>query len=172
MHPPVLFLDIDGVLVACPEGEHTAPQFTPCCVEALKIIIQAVPGLQIVFSTTWRLPPHVDRLHDEWRAHGLPVAIARDGTPDTRDDAEVSRFLRRGLEIAEWLEAHPDVTRWVVVDDERMGIEPVLGIERCVFTDPRRGLTVDEAARAIGILSASFRAPEATLSKRHFDPRE
>jgi hypothetical protein len=90
MEPPVIFLDIDGVLVAYPDGEHTAPQFTPRCVEALKAIIQAVPRLQVVFSTTWRLPQHVNRLHEEWQAHSLPVEIARDGTPDTREDAEVS----------------------------------------------------------------------------------
>ncbi|MCW1924479.1 HAD domain-containing protein [Luteolibacter arcticus] len=152
MHPPVLFLDIDGVLIAFPEGEPTAPQFTPQCVEALKVVIAAVPRLQIVFSTTWRLGEHVNRLHSEWLAHRLPIAITRDGTPDTREDPSVPRIHRRGREIEAWLAAHPGVSRWAVIDDDRLAIEPILSATRCVFTDPARGMDTGHAERLIAIL--------------------
>lgn len=149
---PIIFLDIDGVLIAYPEGEHTPPQFTPRCVAAFKTILEAVLRIRVVLSSTWRLPQHVNQLHAQWLENGFPESLAWDGTPDTRGDPNVSRLHRRGLEIKAWLEAHPNVQRWVLLDDERMAIEPILGNDRCVFTNPARGLTAEDAERAIGIL--------------------
>ena len=152
---PIIFLDIDGVLIAYPEGEHTPPQFTPRCVDAFRSILQAVPSVRVVLSSTWRLPRHVNRLHQQWLENGFPVSLAWDGTPDTREDRNISPLYRRGLEIKAWLAAHPEVSRWVVLDDERLAIEPILGNERCVFTNPARGLTPESAEKAIGILAMS-----------------
>ncbi len=152
---PIIFLDIDGVLIDQPEGEPTKPVFTPRCVEAFRMIVTAVPVAKVVFSTTWRLPPHVNRLHEQWLLHGFPPSLALAGTPDLRDDPTVSRRHRRGLEILAWLKANPDATRWVVLDDDRPAIEPILGLHQCVFTNPERGLTSDDALRAVGILGAS-----------------
>jgi hypothetical protein len=122
---PIIFLDIDGVLIAYPEGEHTPPQFTPRCVEAFKCILRAVPRVRVVLSSTWRLPQHVNQLHAQWFANDLPESLAWDATPDTRSDPVVSRLYRRGLEIKAWLE---------------------------------RGLTADDAERAIEILSCPHAA--------------
>jgi hypothetical protein len=150
--PPILFLDVDGVLVPDRQDAPATTQFHLACVEVFRSVLVAVPGVRVVFSTTWRLPQHVKRLHEQWTAHGFPLALAMDGTPDLRGDVTVSRLHRRGLEIRAWLDAHPAVDRWVVLDDERMGIEPILGDARCVFTNPARGLTADDAERAVGIL--------------------
>lgn len=149
----VLFLDIDGVLIAYPEGVHTPPQFTPRCVEAFKSILQAVPRAKVVLSSTWRWPQHVNRLHEQWLQNGFPENLVIDATPDTRQDPSVSPLYRRGLEIKAWLDSHPEVQNWVVLDDERMAIETVLDPSRCVFTNPSRGLTIDDSEVAIGILS-------------------
>jgi hypothetical protein len=94
----------------------------------------------------------VNRLHEQWLEHGFPLSLALDGTPDLSGDPNVSRLYRRGLEIKAWLEANPGAARWVVIDDERMGIEPIHGRARCVFTNPAHGLTADDAERAVGIL--------------------
>lgn len=59
---------------------------------------------------------------------------------------------RRGEEIRLWLEEHPAYQDWVVVDDDRMGIENVIPNDRCVFSDPRRGLERMDAEKAIRIL--------------------
>lgn len=151
-NPPTLFLDIDGVLIAYPEGEHTPPMFTPRCVEAFRSILDAVPGLRVVFSTTWRLPLHVNRLHEQWLAHGFSEDLTIDGTPDTRDEPAVPRMYRRGNEIRIWLERNRWCRNWAVLDDEQLSIEPVIDTERCVFTDPGRGLEFWEAERVIKIL--------------------
>jgi hypothetical protein len=152
MNPPIIFLDIDGVLIAYPEGEPTTPAFTPRCVEAFRMILAAVPSARVVLATTWRLPLHVNRLHEQWLGHGFPESLAIDGTPDLRNDPSVSRFHLRGMEIRAWLDAHPEVSRWVAIDDDRMAIEGILDNDQCVFTNPARGLTDQEAERAVGIL--------------------
>ncbi len=139
-------------MIAYPEGEPTTPVFTPRCVAAFRMILTAVPSAKVVFSTTWRLDRYVDRLHEQWLDHGFPLSLAIDGTPDLRQDPTVRRRHSRGLEIQRWLEASPGATRWVVLDDDRMAIEEVLNNDHCVFTNPARGLTVDDAARAIEIL--------------------
>lgn len=152
MTPPIIFLDIDGVIV--PDGDDPSNTvFHPRCVETFKTILVAVPGAKVVFSTTWRLPRHLNRLHAQWTEQGFPENLAIDGTPDLREDPSVSRLYRRGLEIRAWLDAHSEVSRWVVIDDERLAIESILDARRCVFTNPARGLTADEAERATGILS-------------------
>ena len=150
---PVIFLDIDGVLIAYPEGEPTPPMFTPRCVEAFKTVLEAVPKARIVFSTTWRYPKHINGLHEQWLAHGFPVSLAWDGTPDTRENPGVPRFSRRGAEIRMWLDAHPEITNYVVIDDDIMSTEPIMGRTRCVYTNPATGMTLRDAEKAIGILA-------------------
>ena len=59
---PFLFLDVDGVLIACLEDEPTAPVFTPGCVEAFRLILEVVPRLRVVFSSTRRHPRQVNLL--------------------------------------------------------------------------------------------------------------
>lgn len=160
--PPILFLDIDGVLVAYPEGEHEAPVFTPSCVATFQMILEVLPRLRLVFSSTWRLPRHVNRLHEQWTAAGLPETLAIDGTPSLP-----RRLDQRGREIAAWLEMRPDVARWAVLDDDRLGIERVLDPSHCVFTDPRRGLTVEDAGRVVEVLGgASVQIRAAVRSRR------
>ena len=150
--PPIIFLDIDGVMITYPEGQPTTQVFTPRCVEAFRMILTAFPSAKVVFSTTWRLPNYVNRLHEQLLEHGFPLSLAIDGTPDLRNDPSVRRRHSRGLEIQRWLEANPSATRWVVIDDDRMAIEETLDNDRCVFTNPARGLTDEDAEKAVAIL--------------------
>jgi hypothetical protein len=153
MPPPIIFLDIDGVMIAYPEGGATGPVFTPRCVAAFKLILAAVPSTKVVFSTTWRLDRYVNRLHEQWLDHKFPASLAIDGTPDLRQDSSILRRHQRGLEIQSWLRSQPDIHCWVALDDEKLAIEPVLGTDRCVFTNPAQGLTSSDAERAIQILT-------------------
>lgn len=149
---PIIFLDIDGVLVPFGDNVPMYPVFLPRCVEVLKSILSAVPSAKVVFSSTWRLPAHVNRLHEQWTEHGFPESLAIDGTPDLRGEPDVSRLHRRGLEIQAWLDANPGVSRWVVIDDDKPAIAATLDCEQCVFTSPDRGLTDDHAREVIRIL--------------------
>lgn len=56
------------------------------------------------------------------------------------------------MEIRTWLDAHPKVSDWVVIDDDRITIEGILDTDRCVFPNPACGLTEMNAGNAVTIL--------------------
>jgi HAD domain in Swiss Army Knife RNA repair proteins len=168
MISPIIFLDIDGVMIAYPEDGSTNPGFTPRCVAAFRLILTAFPSAKVVFSTTWRLPNYVNRLHEQWLEQGFPLSLAMDGTPDLRENPFVQRRQQRGIEIQRWLKANSHVRRWVLLDDDRMAIEEVLDNGRCVFTDPTRGMTASDAEKAMAILTnAPHASPKIWQPSRH-----
>jgi hypothetical protein len=120
---PIIFLDVDGVL------NHRGVFFPgngpdPLCPKCVERFLRLVEGTEarVVVSSTWRLgigdnrPVQklkracvLDRMHDDWRTVDLPNRIANGVLlPDQR----------RGREIAEWLGRHPEVDRYVILDDD------------------------------------------------------
>lgn len=108
-NPEVLFLDFDGVLQTPKRRQWR--EMEHC--EGLFLLLEQRPQLGVVVTSTHRegksnadvalmLPDKVAQ-----RVVGatpvLPVGRARGG---------------RQLEIELWLASHPDVSRWVAVDDE------------------------------------------------------
>lgn len=119
----VLFLDIDGVL-----NSHRSfiaannDAFPDLSIRGMKKIDHVGVGLlrkmcsltdiKIVVSSTWRMGHTVDELA---KAFDLPII---DATPvlDTI----------RGHEIQHWLDRHPDVTNYAIVDDDSDMLESQL----------------------------------------------
>ena len=116
----VIFLDIDGVLN---HEEHykwlhntdeptplqrTYPytEFNPKSCQLLKEIVEET-GAEIVVSSSWRLDG-LAKLNKLFRFFGLPNAI--DITPCLN--------TARGIEIGAWLAAHPEVDKYVILDDD------------------------------------------------------
>lgn len=132
----VLFLDIDGVLNSHQsaifwhrrrdqskwenelfqawEGslkEYLAQEFCPIATSNLEYIMEQVPDLKIVVSSTWRIGETVETLQKIFNfSEVIPPAII-DTTPIHRDGP-------RGLEIQAWLDANPGVEKFVIVDDD------------------------------------------------------
>lgn len=122
----VLFLDIDGVLNCRadwgkPEhqdkGTYVVDQKKVGCLLA---VVKEL-GLSVVLSSSWRNhQDHVDYLyeqgvlssawvHDDWRTirgEGKRIGNSLLWSPSLR-----------GEEIQEWLDRHPEVTAYVIVDD-------------------------------------------------------
>jgi hypothetical protein len=102
----IIFLDIDGVL----NCDHTPnPRKFPYVVDPglldnLNVLI-ARTGARVVLSSTWRTDP-VGVLAA--RHFGVPFV---DMTPD---DPGASRCA----EMKRWLSDHPDVERYIVIDDK------------------------------------------------------
>jgi hypothetical protein len=69
-----LILDIDGVLIAYPDGPTTRPDyFTPSCVDALKLILNKLPAVRVIFSTTMKdTRKGREKLMRMWLSAGLP----------------------------------------------------------------------------------------------------
>ncbi len=119
--PKIIFLDVDGVL--CTLRSHLAyhgrgglwNHWDGCAVEILKRMCGA--GCRIVVSSTWRLncpTPDDDssELGQKLGEHGLREFLFRPGWRTPSSDKE------RGHEIAAWLKAHPEITDYVILDDD------------------------------------------------------
>lgn len=141
---PVLFLDIDGVLNA-----HMVHQATShCgvdvwCAGMLNRVIENVPSLKIVLSSAWRYM--ITRGDMTLRGfeylmatHGVDMAGRLIGVTD--EDRTVDE--PRSDQILRFVKSH-GITRYMVVDDLP------LGMDRFVRTQPKIGLTSDDAERLV-----------------------
>ena len=102
----LIFLDIDGVL-NCPKTPN--PRSFPYVIDdrllaRFRQLLERT-GASVVLSSTWRYDPA--GIFSAKR-YGVPFI---DVTPDMPNEP-------RCKEILEWLRNHPEVTRYVVIDDE------------------------------------------------------
>lgn len=115
-----IFLDIDGVLnVDYEDRDQFGHIFRDEYVQNLKEIIEKT-GAKIVISSTWK-DKGIERMLDLWKERNLPGEII-DITPDCVDVCEATNIVyydqvKRGHEIKLWLERHPEVTQYVILDD-------------------------------------------------------
>ena len=119
-HLRVIFLDIDGVLNNSASKSHCGVYvgIDNDKVKRLKRIVDATDA-KIVLSSTWRLgfnkngnmlEHHITYMNRKFRECDLSVF---DVTPDLGRNGAF-----RGTEIKTWLDDHPDVESWIVIDDE------------------------------------------------------
>lgn len=101
----VLFLDIDGVVncVTTSQRHRGFIGIDPYMAALVRRIVDAT-GCQVVLSSSWR---HFPDGRKEVEQQVCPIL---DVTPTSS-----SGF--RGDEIRVWLNAHPEVTRYAIVDD-------------------------------------------------------
>jgi hypothetical protein len=151
----VLFLDIDGVLNY--DDLDYNPQYqlwfggdVPFCsysLDILRLIVETF-GYKIVLSTSWRygfdqeselkLGDNCDRLVIK-RALGAYGLDWIDITPDLWGQPG----FNRGKEIMAWLNVHPEVTSYIILDDMGNSQFPTCK-ENLIRTDHKRGLTYHE----------------------------
>ena len=118
----VIFLDIDGVLnVMYPERDEYGSIFHPHLVENLRRLINET-GAKIVISSSWR---HSGEkvMKEMWAFRNLPGEVVGI-TPWFIDNDEETRSLpfkekaERGQEIEAYLNEHPEITNYVIIDDD------------------------------------------------------
>ena len=156
-HPPVLFLDMDGVL----NGHDYDPKaesctIRPACVARLNRVLDET-GAVVVLSSAWRYmvllgAMTLDGFGYMLRTHGVRKCRII-GT--TAKDTQVEDPEERGRQIRAWLDAHPEVTRYVVVDDMKAGFSGL----PIVRTDGLVGLTDADADAIISSLNRVTNAP-------------
>lgn len=153
----IIFLDVDGVLNGIAHNDWTKdnpePTIWPSCVKQLSIILRDTTA-KLVISSAWRgmiINEGAMTLRGfEYllKTHGIQNIIGRIvGT--TRKDINQSDFGERKHQISEWLNDHPEVTRYVVVDDNDHGIS---SLHPLVLTQENIGLTEVETAQILKIL--------------------
>lgn len=150
----VIFLDIDGVL----NGHEYDPKAESClikkeCIDNLSKVLTFV-DVYIVISSAWRYmisrnAMSISGFEYMLRTHGL-AGIKGRIIGITREDRDQCSQTERGVEIEEWLQAHPDVTSYLVIDDNDFGISTKS--HPFLKTDEKTGLTIADADKAIQML--------------------
>lgn len=84
-------------------------------------------------------------------AFGVPACIDETPTLNERTPGGLILSKERGDEIADWLIDHPEVTKFVVLDDNS-DMEAVKN--NFILTDFELGLTVEHAKAAIKLLNS------------------
>lgn len=134
----VLFLDIDGVLNHLGVKDHTPARWNDkghlLMMDQDKVFMLNLAvdrhGLGVVLSSAWR---HHDDWRDQMRSNGLVFQFL-DRTP-----LKVKNSKNRGSNIQAWLDAHPEVTRYAIIDDAADMLEQQL--PNFFRTDVTVGLT-------------------------------
>ena len=151
MNNKIIFLDVDGVLNDRFTEDRSPDGFiglNHCMIDNLKSIVDQT-GASVVLVSTWKSEweKDIDRCSDDGayldktlRMHGITI-----------EDKTVDKVSNRGHGIAKYLEEHPEITKWIVLDDdvfydyEPLGIMPHLVRTRYGFG----GLTTKLAKEAI-----------------------
>jgi hypothetical protein len=158
----IIFLDIDGVLNCGDRWAELAPymrgrrgsRLDPVAVRQVwDLIVQT--GARVVISSAWRVQYTLAQLREMLGAAGFvdpervigvtPVAACRTASG-------LWLAVQRGDEIQQWLDGHPEVTQYVVLDDASdMGQSGVAA--RLVQTTWAGGLTEAHVQRAKAMLT-------------------
>lgn len=147
----VLFLDIDGVMISQQwikalyrstlKGK-LVKEFCPICISNLIEVLQAHPDVKIVVHSSHRKGKTVEQLKAYFESQGIPEKFIYDKTDDQ---------YRKGDSIGSWLDQHPEVTTFVIVDDEVSDMGPLR--KHVLKTKWPMGLMADKARRLIKRLS-------------------
>jgi hypothetical protein len=176
----VIFLDIDGVLNSeahlqrlddqhrqLGHSDPTRPKHETRC-ECYRLECQidqdavarlnrlvAETGAKIVVSSSWRKLLDPPELHRVLVSHGLIAEIIGETPDGHKDPAMLATFrhlerIFRGYEIDFWLKQHPEVERFVILDDAS---DMEMHTNRLVQTDFQEGLLDEHVDLAIRMLS-------------------
>lgn len=166
----VIFLDFDGVLntenyqaklyrEGKPQWDDFGQVFDPEAVENLKMVLDAVPDTLLIINSSWKLEGF-GRMKELWKVRGLPGTVhgvTPDYVPDLLNiDLEnydnIAMLAGKGNEVKQWLEKNaPEGCRYVIFDD----VPDFLPEQRPyhICTDPRVGITMEDAVKAISLLN-------------------
>lgn len=135
----IIFLDIEGVLVGA-NGPADVPD--PARVDRLNALAERT-GAHLVVTSTWR-SQGLDELTTLLRGWGVTAPVA-----GLTDDLSYLDFttpigLHRGDELGRWLDQHPQVEDFVILDDD----DDMGGLLPFLVKVGEEGLTDELAAAA------------------------
>ena len=160
----VIFLDIDGVLNVClHKRDEFGSLFHQQFMNNLKRVVDET-NAKIVISSSWR-HSGLKVMQEMWKKRNLAgeVIDVTANRPSNHKETMNLGFherLERGFEIQDWLFKHPEVDRFVIIDDDDDMLESqmytfVQTSDNWEHTDHIEGLglTLECADKAIKILN-------------------
>ncbi len=163
----VIFLDVDGVLNSVGflddwwintrmapgynSEDFNQSQFDPKAVALLEKLVNEVPGVEIVISSSWRVLHTLPEIRNFIKtAGGLKASsVIIDQTPQHQG------YSIRGREVKEWVDEHLDeFDRYVIFDDNGDFTRQQKQTGVFIQTDEAVGLTEADIERAKTIFLA------------------
>ena len=114
-----VFLDIDGVLNTRTTVKRTPDGYIGIDDARVKILAKAIEkcgGGDIVLSSDWK---KLDKNHDDYRY--LVSKLGQCGLEIS--DHTIDRDWKRGQGVKEYLELHPEIEEFVILDDQKFDFE-------------------------------------------------
>lgn len=144
----VLFLDIDGVCNSATWVRQGNNPWHGTDREAVKLVRRIIKetGCKVVLSSTWRMYPAARAVVKR------DVCNFIDCTIDLQGGAKRD-VVHRGYEVQEWLDRHPKVKQYAIVDDDA----DFLPSQWLFKTTWEKGLTPEIAQKIIDHLTAADR---------------
>ncbi len=144
----VIFLDIDGVLVTRNSIKYQLDKFPNdtgirFCKNAVKNLnkLTRLTKAKIVISSTWRLFHSLENLQSILKKQGIKGKII---STTSIDRAPVEIDIPRGQKIADWLVKHPEVERYVIIDDDVQADCIQFHPHNCVETSYKFGFSSED----------------------------
>lgn len=151
----VIFLDIDGVLNSARYDRERGANDGNIDKSRLPLLKQAADrtGAEIVLSSSWRRHWDKDQSKMTAEGRGLVLLFAEYGLTIFDKTPDMGRVYSRKDEIISWLNEHPDVEKFVILDDLLMGWGDYYDF--LVRADPHkgRGLEQDHVDKIIELLN-------------------
>lgn len=151
----VIFLDIDGVLngdLFVPTDDKPGVLIDGTRLELVRHIVDET-GAKIVLSSSWK--GHWGKTDAECDETGREINAIFAGKGISIYDKTPVYTRDRKREIIEWLNAHPNVTNFVVIDDSPFE-EDVLKEHFVLTSRLRHGIDEDDAKKAVSILNSGL----------------
>jgi len=151
----VIFLDIDGVMNTSQSlllqnwedpKKMTDKKWCPLACSHLRLILESCPDVKIILSSAWRCFYKINKMKYILKKNGLEAGRLKDYTPQERP----TEFVDRGILIQRWLDEHPEVEEFVIIDDN----SDMAHLKDKLFqTDSRIGLTLPIALDIIEVFT-------------------
>lgn len=153
----ILYLDIDGVLNSqaydLNRDRNEQTNIDETRLPLVKEIVDKT-GAKIVLTSTWRSHWNKEETACDDDGRYINRLFAKYGLAIYDKTPELGRPFLRKDEIKAWLSEHTnEVERFAILDDYKFGWGELT--DHCVFTNPTRGLGLEEehVARAIELLN-------------------
>lgn len=141
-----IFLDVDGVLNTETDWARKVYSLNPICVSAFIKLLNALPGPEVVLSSTWRngiardgtTAVHIDDLIRALSPAGITRLDRTAVAPDGSRSKEIDHYLRR----------HP-AEKYIILDDDPSLFEQGIKTPQLFLTSSKTGLTEADAAQIL-----------------------
>lgn len=180
MGTKAIFLDIDGVLNCY--GVDAATRSKSRCgnyvgidkdkVQRLSRIVKETDAI-LILSSSWKVGWEPNGAYDKYspsnfHAKYLDNHLKKKGGLTITDKTRERNLALRGMGIKAYLMAHPEITNWVVLDDEKfVDYEERDIFPHLILTHPCYGLTDEDAEAAIKMLKDEIKGPYIADPQKH-----